>query len=192
MLFRQRTLEGIQAGTITLAFRRWQRPAVRAGGTQLTAVGQLEFGSVMQVSEAEVSEEDARKAGFESLADLLEDLSERKEGLLYRVELRGLRPDPRISLRETLPLSDERDQVTRKLDDLDSRADDGAWTWRVLDIIARNPGVRAGTICRQAGMEKQDFKLRVRKLKKLGLTESLEVGYRLSPRGAAIRALVHE
>ena len=34
------------------------------------------------------------------------------------------------------------------------------------------------------------FKTDVRKLKELGLTESLEVGYRLSPRGEAVlRAL---
>ena len=31
------------------------------------------------------------------------------------------------------------------------------------------------------------FKRNVRKLKELGLTESLEVGYRLSPRGEAYR-----
>lgn len=30
------------------------------------------------------------------------------------------------------------------------------------------------------------FKRRVRQLKELGLTESLEVGYRLSPRGRAV------
>jgi hypothetical protein len=36
-----------------------------------------------------------------------------------------------------------------------------------------------------AGMETAPFKRNVRKLKELGLTESLEVGYRLSPRGQA-------
>jgi hypothetical protein len=36
------------------------------------------------------------------------------------------------------------------------------------------------------GSETLPFKLRVRKLKELGLTESLEVGYRLSPRGKAV------
>ena len=35
------------------------------------------------------------------------------------------------------------------------------------------------------GRETQPFKLDVRKLKNLGLTISLEVGYRLSPRGEA-------
>jgi hypothetical protein len=32
------------------------------------------------------------------------------------------------------------------------------------------------------------FKRRVRQLKELGLTESLEVGYRLSPRGRTVLA----
>jgi hypothetical protein len=35
------------------------------------------------------------------------------------------------------------------------------------------------------GRERLPFKADVRKLKALGLTESLEVGYRLSPRGRA-------
>lgn len=34
------------------------------------------------------------------------------------------------------------------------------------------------------------FKQRVRKLKGMGLTESLDVGYRLSPRGARVREIV--
>ena len=37
-------------------------------------------------------------------------------------------------------------------------------------------------------MDTSRFKPLVRKLKALGLTESLEVGYRLSPRGAAVLA----
>jgi hypothetical protein len=37
-------------------------------------------------------------------------------------------------------------------------------------------------------LETQAFKTDVRKLKGLGLTESLEVGYRLSPRGVALLA----
>jgi hypothetical protein len=34
------------------------------------------------------------------------------------------------------------------------------------------------------------FKADVRKLKELGLTESLEVGYRLSPRGRAVLGFI--
>ena len=43
----------------------------------------------------------------------------------------------------------------------------------------------AGDLCRLVGLEMHPFKTNVRKLKTLGLTESLEVGYRLSPRGVA-------
>ena len=40
----------------------------------------------------------------------------------------------------------------------------------------------------RAGIDRPTFKQRVRRLKALGLTESLEVGYRLSPRGEAVLA----
>jgi len=39
-------------------------------------------------------------------------------------------------------------------------------------------------------MARLPFKANVRKLKALGLTESLEVGYRLSPRGEALLSFV--
>jgi ribosomal protein S19E (S16A) len=38
----------------------------------------------------------------------------------------------------------------------------------------------------QVDADVPSFKRRVRQLKELGLTESLEVGYRLSPRGRAV------
>jgi hypothetical protein len=38
----------------------------------------------------------------------------------------------------------------------------------------------------QVDADVQPFKRRVRQLKELGLTESLEIGYRLSPRGRAV------
>jgi hypothetical protein len=38
-----------------------------------------------------------------------------------------------------------------------------------------------------AGLERLVFKARVRRLKALGLTISLGTGYRLSPRGEALR-----
>ncbi len=59
----------------------------------------------------------------------------------------------------------------------------GPWTGIYLALLQRCPGVRAGDLADEVGMDKARFKARVRKLKSLGLTESLEVGYRLSPRG---------
>ncbi len=91
-----------------------------------------------------------------------------------------------MALRREATLADrERDEIDRRLQRLDDRAADAPWTARTLDVIRTNPGVRAGDLCRLLGQDKMPFKLNVRKLKALGLTESLEVGYRLSPRGAA-------
>ena len=46
--------------------------------------------------------------------------------------------------------------------------------------------MRAPDLAAQVGRETADFKKDVRKLKELGLTESLDIGYRLSPRGQAV------
>jgi hypothetical protein len=187
MLFRQEFLDGIRAGTITVAFRSWVRPTVRAGGTLLTAVGQLTIAAVTRVEPEQISEADARRAGYPSRDALLSELRRRDDGDVYRIDLGPLRPDPRIALRESATLTDvEASALRKRLDRLDASAADGPWTRRTLEVIRSHPGVRAGDLCRLMGQEKEPFKLNVRKLKGVGLTESLEVGYRLSPRGAAL------
>jgi hypothetical protein len=189
MLFRQRFLDGIRDGTITLAYRRWRRPTVRAGGTLLTAIGQLEIASVVPVDLDRISAADARRAGYASLAALRDELLARPEGTIYRIDLGAVRPDPRVALRGAAPgTADEQRDLIARLDRLDARSPDGPWTRRVLALIAARPAVRAGDLCVQLGQEKQQFKENVRKLKALGLTESLEVGYRLSPRGRSVLA----
>ena len=54
-----------------------------------------------------------------------------------------------------------------------------------LRLIEAHPTRRAGDLADMVGRERQPFKADVRKLKNLGLTQSLEIGYRLSPRGEA-------
>jgi len=44
MLIKHQILEQIAQGNISLVFRRWQRPPVRAGGQLRTAVGVLAIG----------------------------------------------------------------------------------------------------------------------------------------------------
>ena len=184
MLFRQRFLDGIRDGTITLAFRRWRRPSVRSGGTLLTAVGQLNITSVDEVAMTRISDTDARRAGYTTREELLAELQGRDEGKVYRIELGALRVDPRVALRQSASLSEAaRDEIARRLRRLDERSPHGPWTRATLDLIRSRPAVRAGDLCRLVGLDLQPFKLNVRKLKTLGLTESLEVGYRLSPRG---------
>ena len=108
MLFRQHFLNGIGNGTITLAFRKWQRPSVKSGGTLLTAVGQLHISSVAEVALSEISKVDARRAGYESLDGLLVELNRYDGGKLHRIEFGPLTTDPRIALRQTAaPSKDE-------------------------------------------------------------------------------------
>ena len=184
MLFRQDTLEGIRTGRITLAFRRWRRPSVRAGGSLLTSIGQLAIGSVEIVSASAITAAEARSAGYDDPAELLAELS-RRPGDVYRIALGPVRPDPRLALRALAPDEADLAAIAAKLGRLDAYAP-APWTRRVLELIRDRPGVLAATLAREMGMDRDPFKVNVRKLKTLGLTESLEVGYRLSVRGQAV------
>lgn len=96
MLFRSALLEGIAAGVVTLAFRRWRRPSVRAGGSLLTPVGQLGIKSVERVEPDRISDAEVRLAGYESRAVLLDELQRRTEGEVYRIELVRCFPTPAL------------------------------------------------------------------------------------------------
>jgi hypothetical protein len=184
MLIDSRTLARIARGEVTLAFRRWRRPTVRSGGTLLTAAGQLEITSVGPMEIEAVTEAEAKLAGYVSKEDLLAELGARR-GTVYRVELGALRPDPRITLRESSPNERDLAEIGKRLDGMDASSPGGPWTLRTLRVIRDHPAVRAGDLCAMVGQERDRFKPNVRKLKNLGLTISLEVGYRLSPRGEA-------
>jgi biotin operon repressor len=58
----------------------------------------------------------------------------------------------------------------------------------VLAQIAERPGVVSTLLAETLDWDRADFKLHVRRLKALGLTISLDVGYRISPRGQAYLA----
>ena len=76
--------------------------------------------------------------------------------------------------------------VKTRLERMDSRSRIGPWTKKTLQLIGKHPEKRAPDLAQQMNMETKPFKANVRKLKELGLTESLKVGYRLSPRGQAV------
>lgn len=183
MLIKLGDLEAIASGRIDTQFRRWRRPTVKTGGTLLTAVGTLAVDAVDSLAPADIDDADARRAGFADVNSLMKALAGRGEGEIYRVRLHLLGVDPRIALRDTL---DGLAEVEAKLARMDGEA---PWTKAVLARIAENPGLSAKQLADGFGMEKQIFKTRVRRLKALGLTESLEIGYRISPRGRAVLAL---
>ena len=183
MRFRPADLAAIAAGEITVAFRRWKRPMAKTGGTQQTIVGVLAFDAVERVDE--ITPADARRAGFAS-PEAVRAMLRGREGDLSRIAIRLDGPDPRIALREDAALSDaDRAQIAARLARLDRASTHGPWTDATLRAIADAPGTRAADLAERFGRERLPFKADVRKLKALGLTESLEVGYRLSPRGRA-------
>jgi hypothetical protein len=184
VLFRQDVMRRIGEGEVTLAFRRWRRPTVKAGGTLRTRVGVLAIESVEVVDEDEVTEADARRAGAESREAVLREGPQERP--LYRIEFRLAGPDPRIALRERSDFSPgEGAEIDARLARLDAASRHGPWTRKVLALIAERPGTRAPDLAASLGRETAPFKADVRKLKELGLTESLQIGYRLSPRGRA-------
>jgi len=188
MLFEQRFWAGIADGTVTLTFRRWKAPHAVAGRRHRMAGGMIEIDSVRTVDPASVTESDARAAGYPGVGELLADLRGGPEPPLYRVTFHHVGADPRTALAEGGELSaEQRAELDRRLARLDAASTHGPWTAATLDVIAARPGVRAGDLAAELGRERDPFKTDVRKLKNLGLTLSLEVGYRLSPRGQAYR-----
>jgi hypothetical protein len=187
MLFSQRFWQGIADGSITVAFRRWKRPTVRAGGNLRSPGGYLAIDSVEVTEEAAISEQDARHAGFPSRDELLAELRQRPDGKLYRIGFHVAGPDPREALREIADLSEDDIATIRgRLQRLDESNTGGPWTEATLALIRDMPERRAKELAATIGEpDLARFKERVRKLKALGLTESLHVGYRLSPRGRA-------
>ncbi|MBT8395813.1 MAG: hypothetical protein HKO65_04390 [Gemmatimonadetes bacterium] len=147
MLLKLETLKGIKNGTISLAFRRWKRPTVKAGGSLLTPIGQLAIEAVEVISIEEITQSDAKAAGFPTLESLLSEMAKHPEG---------------------------------------------EWTCRVSSEIRKRSGESAADLAAVLGMERDILKAKVWKLKGLDLTESLAVGYRLSPRGEAVLSRIED
>lgn len=188
-MIRPAELAAVKDGRVDLAFRRWDRPRVKVGTRMRTAVGVVEVTSVDRIALATLRADDARRAGADSLTALRQSLAARPELTsrpVYRVGLRWAGVDPREELRDRLPTPDEISEVTSRLDRLDAASTIGPWTRATLRIIDENPERRAPELAAELGRETAEFKRDVRKLKEHGLTESLAIGYRLSPRGERV------
>ncbi len=190
MLFSTRFHEPIRRGDVTVTFRRWKRPQAKEGGRYRLHTGAVIEVTRLGVVEPEsVTDADAKRAGFGDAPGVLGAL-EGFEGDLYRVQFRYLGDlrDERAALAADAELSNaDLEEITQRLGRMDG-GERGAWTRDVLRLIDANQGVRAADLAERLGRETLRFKGDVRRLKALGLTESLEVGYRLSPRGRALLA----
>jgi hypothetical protein len=185
MRFEQRLRDGIHSGAIVLAFRRWKRSQVVPGHRYRTGTDMVEVESVDVVDPSSVDAAQAREAGYASVADLVAGLRGDPALPVYRIRLRRIdAPDPRDELAGTASLTEaDVAAITARLARVDRSSGRGPWTGAVLALIADRPAVVSTVLAETMGWERQDFKLHVRRLKELGLTLSLDVGYRLSPRG---------
>ena len=191
LLFQKRFHQGLTSGAVTLTFRRWQRPKVKPGGRyRCHPIGVLEVDAVDEVRVAEIDDDQARRAGFADREELVAYLRTAPgagrldaRSKVFRVALHHGGDGDRVSIALDDRLSPEDvAALAARLARLEAR---GAWTLTTLRLIGRHPRVAASKLAARLGRETLPFKVDVRKLKKLGLTQSFEVGYELSPRGRA-------
>ena len=200
MLLTRPVLEAIRAGELDLVFRRWRRPTVRAGGRLRTAIGELDIHEVDVVDRDRIDDSDARRAGYPDARSLVDDLFHERpvstrartahpapDSPIYRVRVTYRGEDTRVALRQQLLDPTEVDALVRRLAAIDTRAAQ-PWAVQALQLIQAWPERRAPELAELAGWTTAPWKANVRRLKELGLTESLPVGYRLSPRGAQVVA----
>ncbi len=168
-----------------MTWRLWKYAHVRPGN-----VYALGFGGAMRVLDVrtvrvrDLAQRDADEAGVEDIAALCRLVAAHTgaeigpDTELYRVEFEYL---PEAPPRPRPPF----EEVQRRLARLDAASASGPWTMQALRLIETQPGIVARVLAAQAGVPRLDFKANVRKLKALGLTESLMVGYELSDHGQA-------
>jgi hypothetical protein len=189
LLFQKRFHAGLVDGAVRLTFRLWDKPRVKVGGRyRVHPIGVVEVKSVAKVTVGDITEADARAGGFASRAELLAYM-----GPVAKSPLTDATPVFRVGLEhggdgDRVPLALEKELSAEALADLEKRLArldaDAPWTRQVLLLIKKHPRVAASQLAKKLGREETEpFKVDVRKLKKLGLTQSFEVGYEVSPRG---------
>jgi len=185
VLLNRATAEGIAGGGISLVLRRWDVPRAKPGGTQRTMAGTIRIDDVVEYpADYRVTKGQARAAGYPDVATAQAELDRRpaKHTYLIKVSFLGADERPALAADDALNAADVA-AIAGRLDRLDAASESGPWTRRYLRLVADNEAVRAPDLAAGEGLDVPRFKRRVRRLKELGLTISLDVGYRLSPRG---------
>ena len=188
LLFKKPFHAGLVSGAITITFRRWQRPHVRPGGRyRCHPIGVLAVDALDVVTVASISADEAGRAGFPTREALIAYLAELgpvdDDTTVHKVVLHHGGDGDRVELALEADLTAE--DVATIRDKLARMDASGPWTKKTLALIEKNPRVAASKLAAKLGRETLPFKADVVKLKKLGLTQSFEVGYEISPRGRA-------
>jgi len=190
VLFQRRFHDRIRSGDIRCTVRIWQRPHVKVGGRYALGSGAIVVDQIKETRLDEITAALAKRCGFPSLADLLKTA---KHGPGERIFVIDFHYDGKVAA-HSRPETDlfaavEIAEIVQRLEAMDRRSKAGAWTLATLRAIDARPGVLAAKLARSLGRPRDEFKRDVRKLKNLGLTFSLEIGYRLTPKGVALLAM---
>jgi hypothetical protein len=184
-MFTADAVPGLADGTTTVTFRNWKRPQAKVGGRFRKNDLWFEVDSVDVVTVGSITKADAERAGERDAEGVRRRLKvDDPAAEVYRIAFHRIAPaGPPVDEAELT--ADDVAELNRRLDRLDAASAAGAWTRPTLELIGTHPGVVSTTLAELLGRERFALKTDVRKLKKLGLTLSLEVGYELSPRGQA-------
>jgi hypothetical protein len=184
VLFKAAQAEAIARGELTCTIRKWKRSQAVAGNTYRTPRGHIRVTSLDVMPLRDVGPADLRAAGFASVDELS------TFGVVANDEVHVVRfevaPAPEVvDPGEDGDLSgDDVAEINGRLDRMDAGRP-RPWTRAVLRSLAESPGTRSAELSEQLGIEQARLKSDIRRLKRLGLTRSLERGYELSPRGQA-------
>jgi hypothetical protein len=175
----------VVAGEFKVTYRLWKRPHVKAGTTYAAGFGgAYHIVDVSTVRAGDLTDADAWSAGSPDKAALLHTVgAHTKTKVTARMKLtrvvfeyRAQAPD-----KPQLPV----DEIVERLTRLDAAAP-ATWTKTALELIERQPRTLARILAAEAGFDTLDFKVNVRKLKKLGLTTTHVRGYELTELGQAV------
>jgi len=184
-LFTAADVARVAAGELTVTWRLWKRAHVKVGRAYPAAHGAVVIDDVRLVRARDVTDADARDVGLADARSLIDLARSHKrtrvsgDTLLHRVAFHYVpEPPPR---RPPLSLP----EIAKRLARLDAASRTGPWTLAALRLVEEHRGVVARVLAAEMELPRLEFKARIRKLKALGLTESLPVGYELSPLGQA-------
>lgn len=93
MQFARHLRHRIASGEITCSVRVWQRPHVKAGNFYRVEGGRIRVDSIREIAPEEVTDELARRGGFDNRADLMETAKHGKGENTYLVEFTFIAPE---------------------------------------------------------------------------------------------------
>ncbi|UCH36490.1 MAG: hypothetical protein JSV65_09090 [Armatimonadota bacterium] len=195
LLFDKALHEGIKDGRVTVAFRNWNGPRVNSGKRyHVSGLGDIFIEDVSRVTLADVTEDDARAAGAESLADWQRRYTDRnpkanfERDSTYRIRLQYLGDDAERVRVGQLGEEDLR-RLDRSLAHIDVQSYEGEWTRFFIAALTKKRWMRPGELAQALDTDQDMVRRKMRVLVELGIVRADPgLGYSLSDGGRKLYA----